>query len=115
MDALSRSLRNGLVSDLLARESLKRESGDWVAGALSQSTTMVVPVKGEECLFRTVPHTRAALFPAGEVADFIEQDELTFLGHHAGSDYFAVPVASGFMALFGINKLRHIWKGDQNY
>lgn len=32
-----------------------------------------------------------------------------------GVAYFAAPVASGFMALFGINKLRHIWKGDQNY
>jgi len=32
-----------------------------------------------------------------------------------GVAYLAAPVASGFMALFGINKLRHIWKGDQNY
>jgi TRAP-type C4-dicarboxylate transport system permease small subunit len=32
-----------------------------------------------------------------------------------GVAYFAVPVASGFMALFCCNKLRHLWKGGQNH
>lgn len=32
-----------------------------------------------------------------------------------GVAYFAAPVAAGFMTLFCINKLRHLWKGDQNY
>ena len=32
-----------------------------------------------------------------------------------GVAYFAAPVASGFMSLFCINKLRHLWKGDQNH
>jgi TRAP-type C4-dicarboxylate transport system permease small subunit len=32
-----------------------------------------------------------------------------------GIAYFAAPVSAAFMALFGLNKLRHLWKGDQNY
>lgn len=32
-----------------------------------------------------------------------------------GVAYFAAPVASCFMGLFCINKLRRLWKGDQNY
>ena len=32
-----------------------------------------------------------------------------------GVAYFAVPVASSFMSLFCINKLKNIWKGDQTH
>ena len=32
-----------------------------------------------------------------------------------GIAYFAAPMSSSFMTLFCINKLRHLWKGDQNY
>ena len=32
-----------------------------------------------------------------------------------GVAYLAVPVASGFMCFFCINKLRHLWKGDRNH
>lgn len=101
-------MRNGLVSDLLARESLKRESGNWVAGTLSQSTTRIVPVKGEECLFYTTPRTRAALFPVHEVMHLIEQDDLTFLGHHAGSDYFAVPVTDASAGESWLSREAHL-------
>jgi NAD+ diphosphatase len=92
MDPLSRSLRNGLVSDLLGRESLKRENGEWIDIALSSTTTSIVPIKGEDCLFYGEPPTRAALFPAADVVDQIEPEALIFLGHHAGHDYFAIPV-----------------------
>jgi len=32
-----------------------------------------------------------------------------------GVAYFAAPAAATFMTIFCINKLRHLWKGDQNY
>ncbi len=32
-----------------------------------------------------------------------------------GVAYFAAPAASGFMALFCVNKLRYLWKGGQNH
>lgn len=92
MDPLARSLRNGLVSDLLGRESLKRENADWIEFALSLQTTRIVPVMGENCLLEGTPGRRAALFPAPAVTAGIIPDNLIFLGHHSGQDYFAVPV-----------------------
>lgn len=95
MDPLERSLRNGLVSDLLVRESLRRESGDWVGKALAQDTTRIVPVKGEDCLFHSKPRVRAALFPVPMVAQRLQRSDLVYLGHHAGEDFFATPVVDG--------------------
>ncbi len=92
MDPLARSLRNGLVSDLLGRDSLKRESGEWIEIALSLPTSYIVPVRGENCLFYRKPHLRAALFPAHRIAEKIVPEALIYLGHHGERDFFASSV-----------------------
>ena len=92
MNPLLRSLRNGLVSDLLGREALKREQADWIESALLESTSYIVPVRGEDSLFYNKPRPRAALFPAPEVRERIAAEALIYLGHHKGRNYFATSV-----------------------
>jgi len=112
VDPLSRSLRNGLVSDLLGRESLKRENGDWIDIALALPTTRIVPVKGEDCLFSGNPPTRAALLPAFKVRERVESETLIFLGHHAGHDYFALAVADARAGEWWTSQEEHLSFGD---
>lgn len=92
MDPLVRSLRNGLVSDLLGRDTLKRESGEWIELAMSNPTSYILPVRGENCLFQLAPRMRAALFPASRVVERIVPEALVYLGHHGGRDFFTIPV-----------------------
>ena len=93
MDPLLRSLRNGLVSDRLGRESHKRLNPDWVERALSEASSFIIPVRGEDSLFYRKPEPRAALFPAPAVRERITTlDDLVYLGHHRGEDFFAISV-----------------------
>ena len=93
MDPLLRSLRNGLVSDRLGRESHKRLNSEWVERALNEVSTFIVPVRGEDSLFYRKPEPRAALFPAPVVRERIMAvEDLIYLGHHRGEDFFAVSV-----------------------
>lgn len=92
MDPLTRSLRNGLVSDELGRKAHMREQPDWVDRALSTRSSLIVPVRGQASLFYKKPKPRAALFAAPSVRDRISTDALIYLGHHRGKDYFALPV-----------------------
>lgn len=92
MDPLTRSLRNGLVTDKLGREAHKRERSDWVDRALSAASSFIVPVRGEFSLFYKKPEPRAALFAAPAVRDRFSADALIYLGHHQGKRYFAISV-----------------------
>lgn len=92
MDPLTRSLKNGLVSDLLGRNALKRESREWVESVLSDPTSFIVPVRGQESLFYKKPQPRAAMFSAPEVREKIIPDILIYLGNHQGKNYFAASV-----------------------
>jgi NAD+ diphosphatase len=108
MDPLARSLRNGLVSDLLGREPIKRAESDWIERALSRSTSLVVPVKGEHCLFRCEPRICAALFPATGVMERTDPEKLVFLGRHGGRDYFALSVAEDEDAGWWLSRAEHL-------
>ena len=92
MDPLTRSLRNGLVSDKLGRKAHMREQPDWVERALSARSSFIVPVRGQTSLFYKKPRPRAALFAAPSVRDRISPDTLIYLGHHQDKDFFALPV-----------------------
>ena len=92
MDPFTRSLRNGLVSNKLGREAHKREQTGWVERALSETTSLIVPVRGEASLFYKKPEPRAALFAAPVVSERISPDTLVYLGYHRGKNYFAISV-----------------------
>lgn len=92
MDPLTRALRNGLVSDRLGRESHKRLNLAWIERALSEASSFIIPVRGEDSLFYRKPEPRAALFPAPDVRERIALDKLIYLGHYRGKDYFAISV-----------------------
>lgn len=92
MDPLTRSLRNGLVSNKLGREVHKREQLGWVERALSEASSFIIPVRGEASLFYKNSEPRAALFAAPAVRARISADTLIYLGQHRGKDYFALSV-----------------------
>lgn len=92
MDPLTRSLRNGLVTDKLGRKAHKREQTGWVEQALSAKSSFIVPIRGQASLFYRKPQLRAALFAAPVVRDWISPDTLIFLGHYRGKDYFALSI-----------------------
>lgn len=93
VDPLTRSLRNGLVTDRLGRQAARRDQEGWVDQALTQVTSLVVPVCDEDSLFYTRPEPRAALFPAPRIIEYVAAEELIYLGSRENEDYFAVAVS----------------------
>lgn len=68
-----------------------RKDPAWLAAAASSDNAVFVPVWGDRCLAVGEP-PRAALLPRVEVDDYVNDDELIFLGLFRGKPAFAIPI-----------------------
>ena len=90
---------NVFAGAFVDRSGERRKDPDWLAEALAGEDTRFVPVWGDRCLVCGDP-PGTVLLTREDVADFIDDDNLIFLGLFRGQPAFAVAISRELEAPF---------------
>lgn len=91
---------NVFAGAFVDRSGERRKDPDWLAEALSDDETRFVPVWGDRCLVGGEP-PGAVLLTHAEIAEFIRDDNIIFLGLFRNRPAFAVCIDRSVEAPFG--------------
>ena len=92
--------QNVFAGAFVDRSGERRKDPDWLAAAARSQDARFVPVWGDRCLMTGDP-ARAALLCREEIDEFVDEDELVFLGVFRGSPSFAVGIGADRDPPFG--------------
>ena len=82
---------NVFAGAFVDRSGERRKDSDWLNEALHDVDTRFVPVWGDRCLVGGDP-LRAVLLKRHLIENFVDQNNLIFLGLLRGKPAFAVPI-----------------------
>jgi len=82
---------NVFAGAFVDRTGERRKDPDWLAEALSSTTTRFVPVWGDRCLLGGDP-AATVLLERAQIESFLHEDRLIFLGLFRNQPAFAVPI-----------------------
>ena len=83
---------NVFAGAFVDRSGERRKDGEWLEEAAASPDSRFVPIWGERCFVGGDP-PGAVLLERPQVAEFIDEDELIFLGIFRGHPAFAVAVS----------------------
>ena len=91
--------QNVFAGAYVERHGHLREDKDWLRKAVRSDSSWFVPVWGDRCLAAGDP-LRTVLLRHAEVGDFVDEDEIIFLGMYSGNPAFAIHIDRSVSAPF---------------
>lgn len=82
---------NTFAGAFVNRSGHRRQDADWLRSALGNSESAFVPVLGDRCLAVGEP-VRTTLLNLQQVREYLDEDEIIFLGMYNGRPAFAFPL-----------------------